>query len=366
MLFRPVTLFITLIIWLFPFVLNAEQNKTPLYVFGDSLFDNGMTLYNGIRGAGADNWPYGDTYFKKPAGRFSDGLLIPDFIAEYAGLPDLEPYLKPGVNDYTKGINFACAGACVLVKLRPNTVNLKRQMGYFEEMVGKLKLQVGEEEANKILSKAVYMFNIGGNDWVTLLQGAAKVHRFPPSESVKRQRLNHVLDDLTMHYKTVYKYGGRKFAFLNIGPMGCMPTVKYLLNVTEICSEEANNIAKMYNVAFIELIKKLQAELPGFTYSLYDFYNSLNLRVLNGTKYGFRETETACCGSGAYNGDFTCQKRSYTFSVCSNPNDYLWFDAGHPTHKAYQGFAQEFWSGGKDIVSPYNLQELFSASINSI
>lgn len=76
---------------------------------------------------------------------------------------------------------------------------------------------------------------------------------------------------------------------------------------------------------------------------------------------GFRESQTACCGSGSYNGDFTCQKKGTSFSVCSNPNEYLWFDAAHPTDKANQAFSKEFWSGGSNLVSPYNLQNLFAA-----
>ena len=77
---------------------------------------------------------------------------------------------------------------------------------------------------------------------------------------------------------------------------------------------------------------------------------------------GFRESQTACCGSGIYNGDFTCQKKGFSFSVCSNPNDYLWFDSAHPTDKANQAFSDEFWSGGPDLVAPYNLQDLFASN----
>lgn len=75
---------------------------------------------------------------------------------------------------------------------------------------------------------------------------------------------------------------------------------------------------------------------------------------------GFKESETACCGSGAFNGDNTCQNMGRTFSVCSHPKDYLWFDAWHPTARACQQFAEEFWSGKSNVVAPCNLRSLFA------
>lgn len=351
--------FATLYLILAPSLTNA-QYKPPLFVFGDSLYDDGMTLYNGVKGAGAEFWPYGETYFKKPAGRYSDGRLIPDFIAQFAGLPFLQPYLLPGLTDYTKGINFASAGACVLEELRPQMINLRKQLDYFVQMVEKLKQQVGEAQANKLLSEAVYLFNIGGNDWVTLLQ--KNVKNLPVSNFKKTNQLNFMIGNLTIHFKTIYNQGGRKFGFQNLGPLGCMPSLKYMLGINGTCAEEPQQLARMYNTAFAALAKRLQGELPGFKYSIYDFYTSLYLRVLYGSQYGFRESQIGCCGSGAYNGDFTCQKKDTSFSVCSDPNDYLWFDAAHPTDKANQGFSKEFWSGGANLVSPYNLQNLFAAS----
>ncbi|KAL2932959.1 GDSL esterase/lipase 4 [Bienertia sinuspersici] len=340
---------------------NADHYKPPLYVFGDSLFDNGMTLYYGVKGVAAEFWPYGQTYFHKPAGRLNDGRVIPDFIAEYAGLPFLPPYLLPGLQDFTKGINFASAGACVLVDLRPRTINLKKQVDYFKEMVIKLKQQLGVAQANKLLSEAVYMFNIGGNDYVNLLE--KNVKKLPLSNFKKKRRMNKVLGDLTIHIKEIYNQGGRKFAFQKIGSLGCMPSMKYLVSYKGTgCVQELQELAEMHNTAFDAIVQKLETQLPGFKYSIYDFYTSIYLRILNGSSYGFVDTQTACCGSGSYNGGFTCQKQGYIFSVCSNPNDYLWFDAAHPTDKANQAFSKEFWSGGSDLVAPYNLMNLFAAN----
>lgn len=337
---------------------SNAQNKAALYVFGDSLYDGGMTLYNGVKGAGAEFWPYGETYFRKPAGRYSDGRLIPDFIAQYAGLPFPKPYLLPGLNSYTNGINFASAGACVLVETRPQTINIKMQVDYFRQMVQKMKQHVGEAEAKKVLSKAVYMFNIGGNDYVELVQRNLNKPALSPSH--KKFYINEILGNLTTHIKTIYKEGGRKFAFQNIGPMGCLPAMKFMLGFAGTCAMEPVALAKMHNAGFLAVVKKLESQLPGFKYTVYDFYSSLYLRVLYGKRYGFTDSLTACCGSGAFNGDFTCQKKGEKFTVCNNPSGHLWFDAGHPTEKADQQFAKEFWIGSSNIVSPYNLKALFN------
>ena len=74
----PATILFTTLIALSPSLSNAEY-KTPLFIFGDSLYDSGMTYY-GRKHMGAQDWPYGQTYFKRAVGRYSDGRLIPDFI----------------------------------------------------------------------------------------------------------------------------------------------------------------------------------------------------------------------------------------------------------------------------------------------
>lgn len=52
-------------------------------MFGDSVFDVGNNNYiNTFRAAQANVWPYGQTTFKFPTGRNSDGRLIPDFIGK--------------------------------------------------------------------------------------------------------------------------------------------------------------------------------------------------------------------------------------------------------------------------------------------
>lgn len=64
-------------------------------------------------------------------------------------------------------------------------------------MVERLKQQVGESEANKLLSKAVYLFNIGGNDYFSLFEG--NVDELPLSTYKKRAYMDLILGNLTTH-----------------------------------------------------------------------------------------------------------------------------------------------------------------------
>ncbi|GJS18442.1 hypothetical protein Tco_0412914 [Tanacetum coccineum] len=58
--------------------------------------------------------PYGESYFSPPTGRFLNGRLISDFLAEYARLPLIPPYLEPGNNEFTYGANFASTASGAL------------------------------------------------------------------------------------------------------------------------------------------------------------------------------------------------------------------------------------------------------------
>ncbi|KAI4325378.1 hypothetical protein MLD38_030784 [Melastoma candidum] len=101
---------------------RGEANAA-FFIFGDSLLDagNNIHLNNSMK---ANHWPYGETFFHYPAGRICDGRIPPDFIAEYAGLPFIKPYLQPNFTDYTGGANFASAGAGVLHQTSPDVVLL--------------------------------------------------------------------------------------------------------------------------------------------------------------------------------------------------------------------------------------------------
>ncbi|XP_041017971.1 GDSL esterase/lipase 1-like isoform X2 [Juglans microcarpa x Juglans regia] len=331
---------------------KAQGEHKTLFVFGDSLFDPGNNQYlNDSVEGGALPWPYGETYFGHSTGRLSDGRLVPDFVAQFAKLPILPPYLQPITRRFTDGANFASAGGGVLVQTHPGTLS------YFKSVVKSLRQKLGDVEAKKLLMKAVYLFSIGGNDYFSFYT------QYPnATQPYRRQYVGMVIGNLTSVLEEIHGLGGRKIAFQNAGPLGCLPAMKARdPQLGSECAEEPSALARLHNRALANVLKKLENKLPGFKYSIFDYYSALGDRVQNPSKYGFKNGKAACCGSGAYKGQNCGGGRNGTepFESCSNPNEYVWFDGGHTTERANRQLAELIWSGGPRFTGPYNVKQLF-------
>nr|POE67606.1 gdsl esterase/lipase 5 [Quercus suber] len=99
------------------------KDHVAFFIFGDSIVDVGNNNYI-TTNLQANFFPYGETFFHYPTGRASNGRLIPDFIAERANLPLIQPYLYPGYDQYIDGANFASIGAGVLAETRRGLVRI--------------------------------------------------------------------------------------------------------------------------------------------------------------------------------------------------------------------------------------------------
>ncbi|XAR49849.1 hypothetical protein NMG60_11004007 [Bertholletia excelsa] len=349
-----------------------SKDHVALFIFGDSLFDAGNNKYiNTSASYKANYWPYGETFFRHPTGRHCDGRLIPDFIAEYAKLPLLLPYKQPGSNLLlVDGVNFASGGAGALVETHQGyVIDLKTQLNYFKKVVKLLDEQYGGKEAKRLLSKAVYLFSIGSNDYIVPFMGNSSLLQLHSQE----EYVDMVIGNFTDVIKEIYKMGGRKYGFLGLGPLGCLPfsrALNFTKNNVGGCLEEMNDLVKLHNLAFSKVLKKLEKHLQGFKYSNFNFYTTLMERMENPSKYGFKDGKNACCGSGPYRGILTCGEKEGVNScggrrgikeheLCSNRNDRVFFDYVHPSDVANQQLSKLMWNGNGSLVGPYNLKTLF-------
>ena len=85
----------------------------------------------------------------------------------------------------------------------------------------------------------------------------------------------------------VYKMGGRKFGFLNVGAYDCAPGAS-ILDRTNIgsCFKPVTELVDLHNKKFADALSRLQRELSGFRYALHDYHTSLLERINNPSIYG--------------------------------------------------------------------------------
>ncbi|XP_010534969.1 PREDICTED: inactive GDSL esterase/lipase-like protein 25 [Tarenaya hassleriana] len=341
----PLTRFISFLFSFLIFTLSlllhhpTTCEAQTLFVFGDGFYDVGNKQFLSSNVISANAPPYGVT-IGEATGRWSDGLVVPDFLAGFMGIPRIAPILDTK-SDFSNGASFAVAGATVLGS-PPETMTLGQQVMKFSENKNKWT----DDER----SKAVYLFHIGGDDYLDYTKENPS-----PSDDQKQSLVDQIITAIDAAVKAVYGAGGRKFAFQNLAPLGCLPAVKQEDGEEgdAECVELPSELAALHNEKLIQLLGKLGRDLKGFQYSYYDFFGSIQRRVHLPETYTFAKGNAACCGTGVYNGT-GCG----TNSVCSKPRDYVFFDGKHLTQEANFQIGQLIWSADKDVINPINLREL--------
>ncbi|XP_034209271.1 GDSL esterase/lipase 2-like [Prunus dulcis] len=335
---------------------GLPKRHAPLFILGDSVFEAGNNNYFNTT-ARANYKPYGETYFKYPTGRFSDGRQVPDFIAQYAKLPLIPPYLQPDLHDLSYGVNFASAGSGALDGTRQGSViSLKTQLSNFKIVRKSLRKKLGDEKAKSLLSRAVYFFNTGSNDYLFAFDTDPTVL----GSYSQQEYVDLVIGNMTAVVEGIYKRGGRNFALLDLWPMACLPYGRGTLQKKGACFDTITPYVTLHNKGLANALQKLEKKLKGFRYSFISANEFLTKRMNNPSKYGFVEGKVACCGSGPYGGIFNCggMKISKKYNLCKNVSEYVFFDSSHPTERVYEQFAKKIWSGNS-ITAPYNLKALF-------
>ncbi|XP_057427081.1 GDSL esterase/lipase At5g42170-like isoform X2 [Lotus japonicus] len=141
-----------------------------LLVFGDSIVDTGNNDNNLLTSARCNFPPYGkDFKGGMPTGRFSNGKVPSDIIAEELGIKELLPaYLDPKLqpHELPTGVCFASGGAGYdpVTSETAAAISLTGQLDLFKEYTSKLRGLVGENKTNFILANSVFLVVFGSND----------------------------------------------------------------------------------------------------------------------------------------------------------------------------------------------------------
>ncbi|KAF3328131.1 GDSL esterase/lipase [Carex littledalei] len=330
------------------------------FIFGDSLVDSGNNNYL-VTEARADTFPYGIDYpTHRATGRFSNGLNIPDLISEYIGSEPPLPCLSPEHRGekLLVGANFASAGVGILNDTGFQFVNIIRideQLQKFMEYQRKLSSHIGADKAKELVNKGLVLITIGGNDFVNnyyLLPYSVRSREFSLPDYV-----NYLISEYKKILARMYDLGARRVIVTGTGPLGCAPAEIAMRSTSGRCARELMRAADLFNPRVEKALKELNSQ---FGSDVFISANSNRMHfdfVMNPRAYGFKTGKVACCGQGRYNGIGICNMLS---NLCKNRNEYVFWDAYHPTERANRLIVNQMMTGTIDYMSPMNLSTILA------
>ncbi|KAK4376936.1 hypothetical protein RND71_003232 [Anisodus tanguticus] len=372
----PLVLLALLVV--FPFS-SAAKSKSPLdfpavFNFGDSNSDTG-----GLSAAfGQAGPPAGETYFGAPAGRYSDGRLVIDFIAEILGLPHLSAFLDALGSNFSHGANFATAGSTIrpqnttLHQSGFSPISLNVQSYEFNDFLRRSQIIFTKGDVfshlmpkKKHFSKGLYTFDIGQNDLTAgyfLNMSTDQVIAYVP----------HVIDQFKTVIQDIYGQGGRYFWIHNTGPVGCLPYIldRLLITAGQVdkagCASPFNEVAQYFNSKLKEAVIKLRKDLPLAALTYVDVYSVKYELISRANKHGFEHPLQACCGHGGkynYNINHGCGskikvkgKDKMIGKSCKNPSVRINWDGVHYTEAANKWVFEQIVNGSySDPPLPLNM-----------
>ncbi|VFQ69866.1 unnamed protein product [Cuscuta campestris] len=326
-----------------------------MFIFGDSLIDNGNN--NNLPSfAKANYFPYGIDFDGGPTGRFSNGFTMVDQIAQLLGLPLIPAYSEASGNQDRMrfGVNYASAAAGILDITGRNFVGripFNQQITNFERTLDDFAASLRAPDVAEALSRCLFFVGMGSNDYLN--------NYLLPNYPTKNQFNAQQYADLLVHQYTqqlsrLYNLGARKFVIAGLGVMGCIPSI-LAQSQTGQCSEAVNQLVLPFISNTKTMLNNLNANLPGSRFIYIDIRNLFQDLLLNYRRYGFSVIDRGCCGIGRNRGQITCLPFQ---TPCAERNQYVFWDAFHPTAAVNILFANRAFTGGTDVVYPVNIQQL--------
>jgi phospholipase/lecithinase/hemolysin len=313
-----------MLLCLLPF--QAWAGSTPtirnLYAFGDSLSDPGNVFSASVLAAGTGLPPL--PYFE---GRFANGYLWVDYLAEQLGL-QLQPIVQ--LQAQPTAVSFAYGGATSGIDNVINTAlpGLLQEVEQFKQFV----------TPDNISPQALYTLWIGANDYLSERSSKDK----SADKSALRANSTQAIENTVVAIRSLYTLGARYFLVANLPALGKTPLAQSLGQETAL---ELNQITKRHNLALEQQLQSLEQALPDLHLTRLDVEQLFEQAIQR--QHAFTNVSSPCF-------DRT------TGDVCSNPDQYLFWDGLHPTTAAHQIVANlaaqtlrsEFQRSSKSLPAP--------------
>ncbi|KAJ6828542.1 GDSL esterase/lipase-like [Iris pallida] len=339
---------------------NADGSSCykSIISFGDSIADTGnLLLLNGGGSAGPGRLPYGETYFHHSTGRFSDGRLIIDFIAEAVGLPLVPPYAGGAQNSssFKSGVNFAVGGGTALSSdffrkkgiMVSNGYSLDVQMGWFKKLLP--SLCSSDSECKDTLGKSLFLVGeIGGNDYNNAILQKRTMKEL-------RTLVPSVVSAIGSTIAELIGMGATTLVVPGNFPIGCNSVLLTTFKNSPQsdydehtgCIKWLNEFAEYQNSKLQEELDSLRQQHPSAQIIYADYYNATLSMFRSPGSFGFGDDVLkACCGGGGpYNADPGVLCWDAGAKLCDDPSKYVCWDGVHLTEAAYRTIANQLLAG---------------------
>ncbi|KAJ6773128.1 hypothetical protein OIU74_019181 [Salix koriyanagi] len=300
---------------------RRENGSVKLFVFGDSYADTG----NWEKFAASWKEPYGFTFPGKPAGRFSDGRVLTDYIASFLGIQSPVPYTwrktveKSGLQS---GMNFAFGGTGVFDTFI-NAPNMSTQIDFFQQLL--------EEKAytKQDLNSSIALVSLAGNDYTTYIQRNGKLQGLPTFTTS-------LISQLSASLKRIHGFGVRKIAVTTLQPLGCLP-ISTAFSSYENCSESWNAASRFHNQKLQQEIQRMNKESRENIYETLDLYTAFMSKLSPAGNMKPNSFLMPCCVGMA--SDYSCgnidKNGAKKYVVCEKPDLSIFWDMVHPAQNGW-------------------------------
>ncbi|XP_044510139.1 GDSL esterase/lipase At1g71691-like [Mangifera indica] len=309
------------------------------------------------------------------------------------GLPLIPAYSEASGDQVLHGVNYASAAASILDITGRNFVGripFSQQIRNFQNTLDQITGNLGAIDLSKAIVRSIFFVGMGSNDY---LNNYLMPNYNTKNEYNAQQYADLLIEQYARQLTSLYNLGARKFVLAGLGRMGYMPSI-LAQNQLGTCSEEVNQLVLPFNTNVKTMINNLNANLPGSKFIYIDiarmfedllvnyisygmhtlllyliFYHSIKLLIqiyvfltsLNCFIHtGFSVIDRGCYGIGQNRGQITCLPFQ---TPCPNRDQYVFWDAFHPTKAVNILFGKKAFSGDLSNVYPMNIQQLVNLDI---
>ncbi|XP_061340301.1 GDSL esterase/lipase At5g03610 isoform X2 [Gastrolobium bilobum] len=301
---------------------HLNDQPTKLFVFGDSYADTGN-----IRKGLSNSWkdPYGITFPGKPAGRFSDGRVLTDYIAKYLGVKSPVPYrLRKLMPQHLKyGMNFAVGGTGVFdtSALGPN---MTTQIDLLHQVIND-KVYTASD-----LSNSVALISVAGNDYSHYLATNGSAQGLPSFVAS-------VVNQTTTNLIRAKGLGVKKIVVGGLPPLGCLPEITTTSSFQH-CNTTFNALVLLHNNLLNQAVTRLNQETKDHSaFVILNLYDSFMSVLNHPSTHNIQNQFKPCCVgvSSEYFCGSVDGNNVKKYQVCDEPKSAFFWDLVHPTQAGW-------------------------------